>query len=71
VSLDDSQTPLLAQVLEDVEGCRTLVTDMLLLELPDDVIDALAACDERLAALSVTVRRHLGLDPLAEGLDAA
>ncbi len=71
VSLDDGNTSLLAQVLEDVEGCRALVADMLLLELPDDVIDELAGCDERLTALAVTIRRRLGLDPSREGRDAA
>ncbi len=71
MSLNDNHTYLLAQILEDVEGCRALVAGMLLLELPGDVIDELAVCDERLAALAVTVRRHLGLDPLAEGRDAA
>jgi hypothetical protein len=44
---------------------------MLLLELPDDVIDELAGCDERLTALAVTIRRRLGLDPSREGRDAA
>jgi len=71
MSLDDNQTPLLAQVLEDVEGCRSLVAGMLLLELPADVIDELAVCDERLATLAVTVRSHLGIDPFAEDVDAA
>jgi hypothetical protein len=71
VSLHDSHTSLLAQVLEDVEGCRALVAGMLLLELPSDVVDGLAGCDERLTALAVTVRRRLGLDPSREGRDAA
>ncbi len=53
----------LAQVLEDTEGCRAVVASMLLLDLPDDVIDELAACDEQLTALLVAVSRHLGLGP--------
>jgi len=71
LSLDSSRTSLLAQVLEDVEGCRALVADMLLLELPGDVVDELSSCDEGLAALAVTVRRHLGLEPFGEDRDAA
>ena len=59
-------TRLLAQVLEDAEGCRALVASMLLLDLPDDVVAELAACDERLSSLIVTMRRHLGLDPGVE-----
>jgi len=59
-------TELLAQVLEDVEGCRTLVASMLLLDLPDDVVAELATCDERLSSLIVTLRQHLGLDPGVE-----
>ena len=71
MSLDDSRTSLLAQVLEDVEGCRALVAGMLLLELPGDVVDELSSCDEGLAALAVRVRRHLGIEPFGEDRDAA
>ena len=53
----------LGQVLEDTEGCRAMVASMLLLDLPDDVVDELAACDEKLTALLVAVSRHLGLGP--------
>ena len=67
----DHQTPVLAQVLEDAEGCRAMVTSMLLLDLPTDVVDELAACDERLSALIVAVRGHLGLHSVEEGYDAA
>ena len=45
---------------------------MLLLDLPGDVVDKLAACDEQLSALIVAVRRHLKLGPtLGEGRHAA
>lgn len=53
----------LAQMLEDAEGCRAVVASMLLLDVPGDVVAELAACDEQLSSLIVTVRRHLGLDP--------
>jgi hypothetical protein len=56
------RTAALAQVLEDAEGCRTVVASMLLLDLPDEVIGELAACDERLTSLIVTLRQHLGGD---------
>jgi len=69
--LHDDQTPVLAQVLEDAQGCRAVVTSMLLLDLPADVVDQLAACDERLSALIVAVRGHLGLSSVKEGYDAA
>ena len=52
----------LAQVLEDAEGCRTMVASMLLLDLPADVRDRVAACDEQFSALIVTVNMHLGVD---------
>jgi hypothetical protein len=62
----------LAQVLEDIEGFRTVVASMLLLDLPDDVVDELANCDERLTALIVAVRRNLGIDSgRGQGRDAA
>ena len=69
--LHDDNTAVLAQVLEDAEGCRAVVTSMLLLDLPADVVDQLAACDERLTALIVAVRAHLGLSSVKEGYDAA
>jgi hypothetical protein len=53
----------LAQVLEDTEGCRAVVASMFLLDLPDDVVDQVATCDEQLTALVVAVSRHLGLGP--------
>ena len=40
------RVPVLSQVLEDAEGCRAVVRSMLLLEVPGDVLDELAACDE-------------------------
>jgi hypothetical protein len=69
--LHNDQTPVLAQVLEDAEGCRAVVSSMLLLDLPADVVDELAACDERLSALIVAVRGHLGPRRLNKGYDAA
>ena len=51
----------LAQVLEDAEGCRMVVAGMLMLDLPSDVFNELAACDEQLTSLIVVLRRHLGL----------
>jgi hypothetical protein len=36
---------------------------MLLLDLPSDVVSELAACDEQLTSLIVTLRRHLEGDP--------
>ena len=71
MSLHNDQIPVLAQVLEDAEGCRAVVTSMLLLDLPADIVDELAACDERLSALIVAVRAHVGLRPVNEGYDAA
>jgi hypothetical protein len=66
------RTALLAQVLEDAQGCRAAVAAMLLLDLPGDVVGELAACDEQLTSLIVAVRRHLGLGPtLDEGRHAA
>ncbi len=66
------RTNVLAQVLEDAEGCRAAEAAMLLLDLPGDVVDELAACDEQLSALIVAVRRHLKLGPtLGEGRHAA
>jgi len=45
---------------------------MLLLDLPDDVVGELAACDEQLTSLIVAVRHHLGIGPtLDEGRHAA
>jgi hypothetical protein len=52
----------LTQVLEDAQGCRAVVASMLLLDLPQDVVDELAACDEQLTLLIVTLRSHLGGD---------
>jgi len=69
--LHDDQIQVLAQVLEDAEGCRAVVTSMLLLDLPGDVVDELATCDERLSALIVAVRGHIGLRPVNEDYDAA
>ena len=57
------RTAVLSQVLEDAEGCRAVVTTMLLLDLPGDVVNELAACDEQLTTLIVAVHRHLGLGP--------
>jgi hypothetical protein len=57
------RTDVLAQVLEDAEGCRAAVATMLLLDLPGDVVGELAVCDEQLSALIVAVRRHLRLGP--------
>ncbi|HUK77135.1 MAG TPA: hypothetical protein VL117_05980 [Thermoleophilia bacterium] len=71
MSLHNDQIPVLAQVLEDAEGCRAVVSSMLFLDLPADVVDELAACDERLSALIVAVRGHLGPRCLGEGYDAA
>jgi hypothetical protein len=69
---NNDRTAVLAQVLEDAEGCRAAVTTMLLLDLPGDVVDELGACDEQLTALIVAVHRHLGLGPsLGEGRHAA
>ena len=66
------RTAVLAQVLEDAQGCRAAVAAMLLLDLPGDVVDELAACDEQLTSLIIAVRRHLGLGPtLDEGRHAA
>jgi hypothetical protein len=59
-------TATLAQVLEDAEGCRTLVASTLLLDLPDDVRGELVACDERLTSLIITLRQHLGGAPEAK-----
>lgn len=53
----------LAQVLEDTEGCRAVVAGMLMLDLPDDVVEQVASCDEQLTALIVAVSRRLGLGP--------
>jgi hypothetical protein len=62
----------LAQVLEDIEGCRTVVASMLLLDLPGDVVDELANCDERLTTLIVAVRRNMGIGSgRGQGRDAA
>jgi hypothetical protein len=71
MSLHDEKIPVLSQVLEDAEGCRTVVSSMLLLDLPADVVDELATCDERLSALIVAVRAHLGPRRMNEGYDAA
>jgi hypothetical protein len=69
---NDDRNATLAQVLEDAEGCRAVVASMLLLDLPHDVVDELANCDEHLTALIVAVRRNLGLDPgRYQGRDAA
>jgi hypothetical protein len=66
------RTAVLAQVLEDAQGCRAAVAAMLLLDLPGDVVGELAVCDEQLTALIVAIRRHLGLGPtLDEGRHAA
>jgi hypothetical protein len=66
------RTNVLAQVLEDAEGCRAAVAAMLLLDLPGDVVDELAACDEQLSALIVAVQRYLKLGPtFGEGRHAA
>ncbi len=66
------RTAVLAQVLEDAQGCRAAVAAMLLLDLPADVVGELATCDEQLTSLIVAVRRHLGLGPtLDEGRHAA
>ena len=51
----------LAQVLEDAEGCRAVVASMLLLELPDELMEDLVACDGQLSTLVAVVRRHLGV----------
>ena len=59
----NDRSAALAQILEDVEGCRAMVASMLLLDLPDNVVDELANCDEQLSALIVAVRRNLGLGP--------
>ena len=65
-------TATLAQVLEDAQGCCTLVASMLLLDLPDDVRGELAACDEQLTSLIVTLRRHLrGAPEIESGRHAA
>ena len=58
-----NRTAVLAQVLEDAQGCRAAVSTMLLLDLPTDVVGELAACDEQLTSLIVAVRLHLGLGP--------
>jgi hypothetical protein len=55
------RTAILAQVLEDITGCRAAVASMLLLGLPAHIVDELVACDQELTRLiSVTLRR-LGL----------
>ncbi len=58
---NDDRSAALAQVLEDIEGFRAVVASMLLLDLPGDVVDELANCDERLTVLIVAVRRNLGI----------
>ncbi len=66
------RNPALAQILEDIEGCRAMVASMLLLDLPDDVVDELGNCDERLTTLILAVRRNLGIDSgRDQGRDAA
>jgi hypothetical protein len=67
----NDRVPILSQVLEDAEGCRTVVASMLLLDVPGDVLDQLAACDEQLSALIVAVSGHLGMSPSDEGRHAA
>lgn len=68
----NDRSAALAQVLEDIEGCRAVVASMLLLDLPDDVVDELANCDEQLTTLIVAVRRNLGIGPgRDQGRDAA
>ena len=68
----NDRSAALAQVLEDIEGWRAVVASMLLLDLPDDVVDELANCDEQLTTLIVAVRRNLGIGPgRDQGRDAA
>jgi hypothetical protein len=63
---------VLAQILEDAEGCRATMAAMLLLDLPADVTGELNACDQRLSELVVAVREHVGLSPsLSVGRHAA
>ncbi len=52
---------ILAQILEDAIGCRAVVAGMLLLDLPPDIDEELAACDQDLTRLIVAALRHLGL----------
>jgi hypothetical protein len=59
--LHEDQTAALAQALEDAMGCRTAVAGMLLLPLPPEVVDELAACDQDLSRLIVVTLRRLGL----------
>ena len=54
---------VLAQMLEDAEGCRAAMAAMLLLDLPADVTGEIAACDKRLTELVVAVRERVGLSP--------
>ena len=56
------QTAVLAQVLEDAVGCRTVVASRLLLELPQEITDELVTCDEHLTRLIVAACRLLGLE---------
>lgn len=49
-----------------------MVASMLLFDLPGDVVEELANCDEQLTALIVAVRRNLGIGSgRDQGRDAA
>jgi len=61
--LHEDQTAALAQALEDATGCRRAVAGMLLLPLPAEVVDELAACDQDLSRLIVMTLQRLGLAP--------
>lgn len=55
------RSAILAQVLEEATGCRAAVAGMLLVNLPADVVDKLAACDQELTRLISVALRRLGL----------